>query len=184
MKTKSKLRALCEGAIMVALATALSYVKLFELPQGGSVCIGMLPIFVYCFRWGWKESFLASFAYGLLQLIFDGAYAWGPWSMLLDYLLAFAVLGVAGFFWKTKGGIFIGTVVGCVCRFVVHFISGITIYRIYEPVEIFYHTYTNPYLYSAAYNGSYVAIDMVLCLVIFALLYKPMGKYLRGDDLK
>ena len=184
MKTKSKVRALCEGAILVALATALSYLKLFELPQGGSVCIGMLPIFVYCVRWGWKEGFLASFAYGLLQLIFDGAYAWGPWSMLLDYLLAFAVLGVAGFFWKTKGGIFIGTVVGCFCRFVIHFISGITIYRIYEPVELFYHTYTNPYLYSAIYNGSYVAIDMVLCLVIFALLYKPMGKYLRGEDLK
>ena len=44
-----------------------------ELPQGGSVCIGMLPIFLYCARWGCKESFLASFAYGLLQLIFDGA---------------------------------------------------------------------------------------------------------------
>ena len=45
---KSKVYALCEGAIMVALATALSYVKLMELPQGGSVCIGMLPIFLYC----------------------------------------------------------------------------------------------------------------------------------------
>ena len=84
---RTKTRALCEGAIMVALATALSYVKLFELPQGGSVCIGMLPIFLYCIRWGWKDGFLASFAYGLLQLIFDGAYAWGPWSMLLDLSL-------------------------------------------------------------------------------------------------
>lgn len=51
MKHK-KLRALCEGAIMVALATALSYLKLLELPQGGSVCIGMLPIFLYSARWG------------------------------------------------------------------------------------------------------------------------------------
>ena len=48
---KSKVYALCEGAIMVALATALSYVKLMELPQGGSVCIGMLPLFIYFFRW-------------------------------------------------------------------------------------------------------------------------------------
>ena len=46
---KSKVYALCEGAIMVALATALSYVKLMELPQGGSVCIGMLPLFIYFF---------------------------------------------------------------------------------------------------------------------------------------
>ncbi len=177
-------RALTEGAIMVALATALSYIKLFELPQGGSVCIGMLPIFLYCTRWGWKNGFVASFAYGLLQLLLDGAYAWGPWSMLLDYVLAFGILGVAGFFYKLKGGVFVGTVFGCICRFVMHFISGVTIYRIYEPVELFNSTYTNPYLYSAAYNGSFVAIDMILCLVIFAALYKPMQKYFTGADLK
>lgn len=76
MKHK-KLRALCEGAIMVALATALSYLKLLELPQGGSVCIGMLPIFLYSARWGVGPAFLTSFAYGLLQLLLDGAYAWG-----------------------------------------------------------------------------------------------------------
>ena len=177
-------RALTEGAVMVALATALSYIKLFELPQGGSVCIGMLPIFLYCTRWGWKNGFVASFAYGLLQLLLDGAYAWGPWSMLLDYIVAFGVLGVCGFFWKLKGGVFVGTVVGSICRGIIHFISGITIYRIYEPVELFNHTYTNPYIYSAAYNFSYVFIDMVLCLVIFALLYKPLKKYFTGEDLK
>jgi thiamine transporter len=50
-------------------------------------------------------------------------------------------------------------------------------------VELFNQTYTNPYLYSAAYNGSYVAIDMILCLVIFAILYKPLNKYITGKDL-
>ncbi len=168
---------------MVALATALSYLKLFELPQGGSVCIGMLPIFLYCVRWGARNGFVASFAYGLLQLIFDGAYAWGPWSMLLDYLVAFALLGAAGFFWKVKGGVFVGTVVGCILRFFAHFVSGITIYRLYEPTELFNSTFTNPYLYSAVYNGSFVAIDMILCIVIFVILYKPYGNYIEGGDL-
>lgn len=181
---KSKVYALCEGAIMVALATALSYVKLMELPQGGSVCIGMLPLFIYFYRWDWKHSFLAAFAYGLLQLIFDGAYAWGPTSMLLDYVLAFTVLGVATFFRKMKGGLYLGATVACVCRFLVHFISGVTIYRINEPTELFNSIYTNPWLYSAVYNGSYVLIDLVLCLVILAVLSTPMRKYLRGDDLK
>ena len=82
---------------------------------------------------GAAREFLASATYGLLQLIFDGAYAWGPTSMLVDYVLAFGVLGVACLFRKQKGGVFVGTVVGCVCRFIVHFISGVTIYRIYEP---------------------------------------------------
>lgn len=177
------LRALTEGGIMVAAATALSYLKLFELPQGGSVCIGMLPIFLYCVRWGLKDGLLCSLAYGILQLIFDGAYAWGWTSMLLDYVVAFSVLGFAGLFARQKYGVFVGTVVGCVLRFIVHFISGVTIYRIYEPVELFNTTFANPYLYSAAYNGSYVAIDMALCLVIFALLYKPMKKYFLAQDL-
>lgn len=82
-----------------------------------------------------------------------------------------------------KGRIFWATVVGCVLRFVVHFISGVTIYRIYAPEQLFNTTFTNPWLYSAAYNGSYVGLDMVLCLVIFALLSHPMRKYLTGQDL-
>lgn len=181
---QTRTRALVEGAVMVALATALSYIKPLELPQGGSVTIGMLPIFFYCIRWGWKDGFLASFAYGLLQLIFDGAYAWGPTSMLLDYLVAFSVLGVCGFFKGKKYGIYIGTVLGCICRFIIHFISGVTIYRIYEPTELFNHTFTNPWIYSFIYNGSYIVIDMLLCLIIFALISKPLGKYLRGADLQ
>ena len=96
--SNKKIKAMTEGAILVAAATALSYVKLLELPQGGSVCIGMLPIFLFCARWGWKESFLTAFAYGMLQLIFDGAEAVGPTSMVMDYVLAFGVLGVACFF--------------------------------------------------------------------------------------
>lgn len=178
-----KLRALTEGAIMVALAQALGYVKLFELPNGGSISIGMLPIFVYCIRWGWKSGFLASFAYGILQLIFDGAYAWGPWSMLLDYILAYGALGVTGFFSKKKGDIFIGTVVGTLARFVFSFISGVTLYRIYEPTELMGATFTNPWLYSFVYNISYIGLSAVVILVIFAAAYKPLGKYFRGEDL-
>lgn len=179
-----KLRALTEGAIMVALAQALGYLKLFELPNGGSISIGMLPIFVYCVRWGWKSGFLASFAYGILQLIFDGAYAWGPWSMLLDYILAYGALGVAGFFSRKKGDIFLGTVVGTLARFVFSFISGVTLYRIYEPTELMGATFVNPWLYSFVYNISYIGLSAVVILVIFAAAYKPMKKYFRGEDLR
>ena len=73
---------------------------------------------------------------------------------------------------------------GCILRFIVHFISGVTIYRIYAPTELFNYTFTNPYLYSAAYNGSFIAIDLAMILVIFAALYKPLRKYLMGEDLQ
>ena len=180
---KTKVYALCEGAIMVALATALSYVKLMELPQGGSVCIGMLPMLVFCARWGWMECFLSAFAFGMLQLIFDGAYAVGPTSMVMDYVLAFGVLGVACFFRKMKGGLYLGATVACVCRFLVHFISGVTIYRINEPTELFNSIYTNPWLYSAVYNGSYILMDLALCLIVFGLSYKTVKKYYLAEDI-
>ena len=185
-KTNSHLRVrmLCEGAMMVALAQVLSYIKLMELPNGGSLTPAMFPILLFAVRWGLAPGLMAGFTFGLLQLIFDGAYAWGPTSMLLDYVLAFTVLGVATFFRKMKGGLYIGATVACVCRFLVHFISGVTIYRINEPTELFNSIYTNPWLYSAVYNGSYVLIDLILCLAILAILSKPMRKYLRGDDLK
>ena len=67
---------------------------------------------------------------------------------------------------------------GCFARFVVHFISGVTIYRIYAPTELFNTTFTNPWLYSLVYNGSYMLIDLALCAVILLLLQKPMKKFL------
>ncbi|MBQ3103394.1 MAG: energy-coupled thiamine transporter ThiT [Oscillospiraceae bacterium] len=180
---KLQTKALCEGAIMVALASVLSFIKFFELPQGGSVCIGMLPVIFYSVRWGTKKGLLACFAYGLLQLLLDGAYAWGWASILIDYLLAFTLLGFAGIFRGRKSGIFAGTVVACALRFAAHFVSGITAFRIMAPTELFNTTFANPYLYSAAYNGSYILLDMIFCLAIFALVYKSLAKFILGQDL-
>lgn len=75
-KSHLRLRALCEGAIFIALAQVLSYLKLFELPQGGSITIEMLPIFLYCARWGFGPGMLASFAYSILQAVLSSTYAW------------------------------------------------------------------------------------------------------------
>ena len=187
MSTKSHLhiRALCEGAIFVALAFVLSFVKLYELPNGGSLTPAMFPILLYALRFGLGRGLLAGFVFGLLQLLFDGAYAWGWQSMLLDYLLAFTPLGLAGLFKGKAWGIFPGTVVGCVGRFIVHHISGITIYKIIEPTEVpGLGTYDNPHLYSLVYNGSYMLPNLLLALVLAGLLFVPMKKYFAGDDLR
>ena len=185
MKTKShlKLRALCEGAIMVALAYVLSFIKLFELPQGGSVGIGMLPIFIYCARWGFGPGMLASVVYSFLQLMFDGGFAIGWQSIIGDYLLAFTVLGLAGLMRGKKGGVFTGTLIGGFARFLVHYVVGATVWAEYMPETFFGLTMTTPWFYSALYNGSFMLIDMVLVLVIGALLWKPLKKYITGEDL-
>ena len=100
------IRCLCEAAILVALAQALSYVKLMQLPNGGSLTPAMFPMLLFAIRWGVKPGLLAGFAFGLLQLIFDGAYAWGWQSMLLDYLVAFTPLGLAGLFDLGRGAVY------------------------------------------------------------------------------
>ncbi|MDD6089888.1 MAG: energy-coupled thiamine transporter ThiT [Candidatus Limivicinus sp.] len=182
-KNHLKLRALCEGAVFVALAQVLGYIKLFELPQGGSISIAMLPIFVYCARWGFGPGMLASFAFSILQLLLDGAYAWGWQSMIGDYILAFSVLGLAGLFHSSKTGFFTGTVVGSAARFLVHYFTGVLVWGEYMPETFFGMTMTTPWFYSALYNGSYMILDMILCLLLGWLLWKPLGKYIRGEDL-
>lgn len=186
MKTKShlKLRALCEGAIMVALAQVLGYLKFFELPQGGSITIGMLPIFLYCARWGFGPGMLASIVYSVLQLLLDGAYAWGWQSMVGDYILAFSVLGLAGLFHKNHYGFYYGILVGGFARFLVHYLTGVFVWGAYMPDTFFGMTMTTPWFYSALYNGSYMVLDMLLCAVIGWILWKPLGKYIRGEDLQ
>ena len=178
-----KLRALCEGAIFVAVAQAVGYLKLFELPQGGSICLGMLPIFLYCVRWGFGPGMLASAAYAVLQLLLDGAYAWSWQSIIGDYLVAFSVLGVSGLFHGVKGGFYWGTAVGSVLRFLCHLVTGATVWAEYMPEKFFGLTMTSPWFYSFLYNGSFIAADMALCIVVGALLQKPLGMYMRGGDL-
>ncbi len=178
-----QVRMLCEGAMMVALAQVLSYIKLMQLPNGGSVTAAMFPILFFAVRWGLTPGLMAGFTFGLLQLIFDGAYAWGWQSMLLDYLAAFTPLGLAGLFKGRKGGIFPGILLGCAVRFIIHYISGVTIYKILVPTECLGRTFSDPALYSLVYNGSYMLFSTLIALVIAAALYRPLNKYMLGQDL-
>ena len=183
--TKNQVRALTEGAVLVALGFVLSFVKLYELPNGGSLTPATFPILLYGLRWGLAKGLGAGFVFGLMQLLFDGAYAWGWQSMILDYLLAFAPLGLAGLFRGRAWGIFPGTVLGCAGRFVIHYISGVTIYRIIEPTAVpGFGTFDNAALYSLVYNGSYMLPNTLLALVIAALLYRPMKRFFAGADIQ
>ncbi len=181
-----RIRALCEGAIMVAIAQILSYLKLFgDMVNGGSITFAAFPIVLYALRWGLGKGLLASFAFGVLQLIFDGAYAWGWQSMLLDYVVAYTPLGLAGLFKGKAWGIFPGAILGNAARFVVHFISGVTIYRIYEPTEVLnFGVFDDAVVYSLVYNAAYMVPCMILTVALAAVLYVPMKKFYAGKDLR
>ena len=186
MNTKSHLRTrmLCEGALMVALAQILGYLKLAEAPNGGSITFAMFPIILFAVRWGLRPGLMAGFLFGLLQLIFDGAYAWGWQSMLLDYLVAFTPLGLEGLFRGKSWGLFAGTLAGCLARFAIHYISGVTVYKILAPTEFLNWTFSSPALYSLVYNGSYMLPNTIITLLISVVLYVPLKRFILGLDLK
>lgn len=185
MKTTSRQnRMLCEGAIMVVLAQILGYIKIWEMPWGGSICLSMLPIFFFACRWGAGPGLMSGFVLGVLQFMFDGGFALGWQSIIGDYLVAFTVLGLAGVFRGKPWSIYAGTLLGGAARFLVHYVVGATIWAEYMPETFFGMTMTTPWFYSLLYNGFYMVIDTALCLVVFALLYKPMKKYFLAEDIR
>jgi thiamine transporter len=190
-KSHLRIRALTEGAILLALAVVLNYLSgiiFASLPQGGSITLAMFPLLLYVHRWGVGKGLLVCFAYGTMDMLLGKGYAWGWQSILLDYLVAYTALAVGGFFKGKAWGIFPAIGLGCLGRFAVHHISGITLYRILAPTGIegleFLGVFSNPYIYSLAYNGAYMLPNALIALVIAGLLYVPMGKYFAGKDLQ
>lgn len=174
-KTHRSIRALAEGAVLIAVAEILGFLPLYKLPWGGSIDFAMLPIIIFCVRWGFGPGMLVSFTHGVFQMLFEGGIAIGWQSILGDFLIAYAVLGVAGLF---KGRFCMATIVACVARFLVHYVVGATIWAEYMPESFFGMTMTTPWLYSALYNGAYMVPDMILLLVVYFLLRKtPLKQY-------
>ena len=179
VKQRQKIKRLCECAMLVALATVLSFVKLYEAPLGGAVTLfSMVPILMCGFVYGVKAGFAAAFVYSIIQLILGiGTVAYVPDAagvvicVLLDYIVAFTVLGVAGFFKKLKTRLYtkvmLGTSVALLLRFLSHYIGGAWIwYQITKDGA--WNDYVFKYgkwMYSLIYNAWYMVPEIVLCLV-------------------
>ena len=96
MSQHLRVRMLCEGAVFVALAEILGFLKIGHLPNGGSVSLLMLPMIVFALRWGLGSGLLAGFALGVLDFLVGGGIAIGWQSILGDYVIALTALGLAG----------------------------------------------------------------------------------------
>lgn len=180
MNTNKNTRRLCEGALMVAAALVLSYFKI-QFLAAGSINFCMVPIILFAVRWGTGWGLLAGAAFGTLKFFLADGYAFSIASFLLDYSVAYMTVGFAGLMHGKKYGLPIGCLIGCACRFVIHFISGITIYKILAPTELFGHTYESPFWFSVVYNGSYMLPSTIACFVVCLLLARPLAKYLNGE---
>lgn len=159
---------LAEAGMMIALAIILGeYIKLFKMPMGGSVTLGgMVPLFIFAFRWGGKKGILVGAIYGILDLILGGFYSMHPVSILLDYPLAFGMIGLAGFFKKSTAGYFGGILTGVIGRFLCHTISGVVFYASNAPKG------QAPLVYSILYNGTFLIPELVITLVMALVILK------------
>jgi thiamine transporter len=152
---------IAETVMFVSLATVLSYIKIFSLPQGGSVtAASMVPILWLALRRGPKVGLFAATLYGVVQFALQ-PYIYHPVQVLLDYPVAFGLLGVAGFFQKRP---YVGICLGIFGRFFAHFLSGIIFFASYAPEGM------NPAVYSAVYNGGYMLVELVISLYVIYLL--------------
>lgn len=175
---KNSTRMLAEGGIAIALALALSYLKIPIAALGGSIDFVMVPLIVYAYRWGVWQGLLAGLAFGTLKFFLAGGTAVNWESMLLDYSVAYAFVGFAGLLRKKKGLLPLAALIGCIARFVVHFASGVTIYAEYaEPTADFFGlSVATPgaILFSTVYNGAYMLPNTIIAVIVCAILIKPV----------
>ena len=168
---RTDVRALTYGALCMAMSFVLSYIKLWSMPLGGSVTLAsMLPLLWYSNKFGVKNGLIAGAAYGLLQLIQKPEiYHWV--QVLLDYPLAFMMLGLAG----SVKNLQLGSIIGVAGRWVCHILSGAIFFAEWVP-----EGWSNAWVYSAAYNGAYLLVDLIICLVLSFVLAKALDRIPTG----
>ena len=157
-------RIITEITLFVSLATVLSFIKIFTFPQGGSVTAGsMVPILWLALRRGLKVGLFGGTVYGIVQIFAFSPHIYHPIQIILDYPLAFGILGIVGFFQKRA---LFGLILGISGRFVMHFISGVVFFGTFAPEGV------SPLIYSAVYNGSYLIPEIVISGFIIYTLQK------------
>ena len=182
----SKTRMICEAAIFIAMAEILSLIKLYEFPNGGSITLlSMLPFILVSYRHGTKWGLFTGFVNSLLQMLL-GFYAPPAPGLLplvgmilLDYVLAFTLLGLAGAiakpFKNRLVGVAVGTAAVCGIRFLCSFLSGVLIWgNLSDGLPA--------WIYSLTYNGSYMLPEGIMTTIAVVLLYKAAPQLFSANN--
>lgn len=179
MSDKFSTKIITRTAICIALGFLLSMVKLFHLPFGGSITLcSTLFIILPGYWFGIKIGIIAGVISGIINFIFTPIFL-HPLQFVLDYILAFAFLGLGSIFKKTgknhsliKGYIFCMTL-----KFVCAFLSGIVFFKSYAPQNM------PIILYSFLYNASYIFAESIMTIILISIpAFKNMLKYLSVID--
>ncbi len=185
-KTNSKntfVKKLCEGGIAVALAMGLSYVEIELGAQGGSIGFAMIPIILVALRQGLGYGLLSGMVFGTLKYLItlEGAVSWE--SIVFDYTGAYMAVGLAALaaLWANGKGLtsvkaIVGTLIGGFARYLVHFLSGVTIYAQWMPEEFLGMKMTSTVVYSLLYNGLYMIPSILVAVILVPILTEALKK--------
>ncbi len=153
-------------AMAMALAFITSYIKLYELPWGGSVTLCSMLFIVLVANWyGVGTGILVGLAYGILQFI-QGPYVLSFFQVGCDYIFAFAALGIAGFFAKQNHGLLKGYIAAVFARGVFHTIGGYLYWMEYMPDNF---PVALKSIYPIVYNYSYLVIEALITIIIISI---------------
>lgn len=206
-KTYSKTRILVECALMVALSCVLSMIEIPLMAHGGSITLfSMVPIIIVSYRHGVKWGLLAAFVNSLIQFvqgINNLAYCQSLGAqigcVLLDYLLAFTVLGLADAiakrFSNRVAGIGVSAFVVCLLRYLCSFLSGYIVWKDYDYAFEWMSEINFPgisdmsvnglcWLYSALYNATYMIPEAILTTVMAVVLAKMAPQLFAPQSAK
>lgn len=171
--SRTRLLRLVETAAMIGLAVALSEVKLFKMPYGGSVTAGsMIPLLLVALRYGPGWGVLTGALAGLANYLIDPFFV-HPAQVLLDYPLAFGALGLAGLASgkSDAAAAWMGSL-ALAGRMLMHVISGVVFFAEYAPEG------QSPLVYSILYNGAYMVPELIISGVLLMFLLPALRRAL------
>ena len=176
-KTVWNTKMMAMGAVCIALSSVLSRIKIWKMPQGGSItAASMLPLMLFSYVYGMGPGCLVGALYGVLQFIIEPYFLSLP-QMLLDYPIAFGMMGLAGLFSKMDNenlGLTVGVVLASVGRFVAAVLSGVIFFAEYAGDQ-------NPWVYSIVYNGSYMLPECIICVVLCLAVGLRLARQLKKN---
>ncbi|MCB7343305.1 energy-coupled thiamine transporter ThiT [Blautia obeum] len=165
-KQKLTTRQLVFCAVAMALAFVTSYLKIFTLPWGGSVTLCSMLFIVLVANWyGIGTGITVGLAYGILRFIQE-PYVLSFFQICCDYILAFATLGVAGFFAKQSHGLLKGYIAAVIARGAFHALGGYLYWMSYMP-ENFPKSLTA--VYPIVYNYSYLVAEAIITVIVISI---------------
>ncbi|MEW8972773.1 MAG: energy-coupled thiamine transporter ThiT [Tissierellaceae bacterium] len=180
MSRNSNVKMLAEGGIMIALSILLSYIPVYQAPNGGSVTAGsMIPLMLFAIRWGVKPGIVVGSTYGILHFILKPYfYHWA--QFILDYPLAYGLLGLAGICNIVDGEelneylkLVLGIVLAIGGRMLSHVLSGVIFFAESAGAK-------NPWLFSIGYNATYLIPELIISIVVLVLIWKPLKKVIES----